>query len=251
MILTRILPSVLKELLRHVPTVLFQVVDWNELVSELPKLSRRVIKKEGFETLFDEQKNFLGPSLLQLTLSPQNGYRVTKRSAETLLELYFTQLFSPHGLFLDLRSHHFGLNEEKLMWHPSGLWTKFDENFRMGLLDVYEGFYLHNDEKYLDGLKRIGLIAEDWSDEDKIRLSELFSAQFGSAKTESMSFNLEDFKNSILKTSNFMLSKKVNISKDFLYLGIYLVTMYAHLEQTSEKLAVREVYLAVRNKYST
>ena len=59
MIFMRILPGVLKELLKHVPTVLFEAVEWSVLASELPKLSRRIIQKEGYNELFELQSAFL------------------------------------------------------------------------------------------------------------------------------------------------------------------------------------------------
>jgi hypothetical protein len=252
MIFMRILPGVLKELLKHVPTVLFQVVEWNELMSELPKLSRRILQKEGYQQIFDHHSSFLSPFNLKLTQTSltDESYQVTKWSAEKCLHLYFAQIFSPHGLFLDLRSQNFSAHRPELKWHPTGLWTILDEDFREGLLEVYEGFYLQNNELYFQGLERIGLIADDWTEQDRNRLGDLFRAQFGSALTTEMSFDLEHFRSSIVKLTDFLLKKKVKITKDFLYLGIYLVTLYSHLEQSHEKLAVRDIYLKVREQYS-
>lgn len=241
----RILPGVLKELLKHVPTVLFQVVEWNELASELPKLSRRILQKEGYQDLFEKQKSFITIADLKLHQESlaRSPHEVSGDAAEKVLELYFTQIFSPHGLFLDLRAQHFTWDGHELHWHPTGLWTKFDESFRLGLIDVYDGFYLQDGKRYEEGLKKIGLMNEEWPSEDKIQLSELFKAQFGRAQEGDMVFNLEEFRDSIMKLSDFMLNKKVMISKDFLYLGIYLVTLYSHLEQGSPSIAVKKIYL--------
>ncbi|HXH74827.1 MAG TPA: hypothetical protein VNJ08_07665 [Bacteriovoracaceae bacterium] len=251
MILLKMLPGVLKELVKHVPTVLFKVVHWHELASELPKISKRLMKKEGYEKIFEHQKTFLAPFNIKLTDAPlkKAAYVVTKKNGEKLLHLYFAQLFSEQGLFLDLRPIHFHAELSELEWHPTGLWIKFSESFRLGLLDVYEGFYLENEPKYLKGLKAISLLDDAWSSEDKKHLSELFKGQFGSALTSEMGFNLDDFRDSILKTSEFMLQKQVNISNDFLYLGIYLVTLYAHLEQSKEKYPVKEIYMKVRRHF--
>jgi hypothetical protein len=121
----------------------------------------------------------------------------------------------------------------------------------MGLLKVYEGFYLENDELYYSGLEAIGLLKKDFSLSDKKQLGDLFRAQFGSALTEEMKFGLEQFKNSIIKMSDFLLSRKVNISKDFLYLGIYLVTMYSMLEEMGERYPVKQIYLDVRGRFKS
>ena len=245
----RILPAVLKELSKHVPTVLFQTVEWSELASELPKITRRMIQKEGFQELFDEQSQLLSPYNISLTnrLNPDSESKLSKKAGDKILTLFFVQLFSPDGIFLDLRPAHFSSSNGFLEWQPSGFWTKFDEAFRLGLLEVYEGFYLNKDDLYFKGLEKIGLIKSDWPLEDKEKLAALFRGQFGN---NDMTFNLEQFKDSIVQMSDFMLKKKVKISKDFLYLGIYLVTLYSSLEDTKECYSVKSTYLAVKNKFN-
>lgn len=248
MILMRILPGVLKELAKHVPTVLFQTVEWNELAHELPKISRRIIQKEGYAEILSYQKDLLAPFQITVTEDPvTTAPKMDKAAGEKWLTLYFAQLYSPQGLFLDLRCNHFSTTEQSLIWHPSPFWAKFDETFRLGVLKVYEGFYLDQNDLYYEGLQQIGLIQPEWSEDDKQKLADLFRSQFGSAQTEEMNFDLDHFKSSIIKLSDFMLKKKVKIPKDFLYLGIYLVTLYSSLEDTHAKLPVKEIYLNVRN----
>lgn len=252
MILMRILPGVLKELSKHVPTVLFQTVEWSELASELPKISRRIIQKEGYDELFHSQKELLHPYCIDLIDSQLVEAKApsTRQAGEQILTLYFTQLFSSLGLFLDLRSSNFSEENNHLKFHPTGLWTKFDEKFRQGLLDVYEGFYLQNDDLYLNGLREIGLIHDEFTATEKKELGDIFREQFGQALDEDQQFQLEHLSNTIIRMSNFMLNKKVKISKDFLYLGIYLVTMYSTLEQTNVKLPVKQIYLDVRARFN-
>lgn len=247
MIFMRILPGVLKELVKHVPTVLFQTVEWNELAHELPKISRRIIQKEGYNELLAEQKDLLVSFGIFVSEEALTGsLTMNKGIGEKWLTLYFIQLFSSRGVFLDLRSSHFITKNEDLIWHPSGLWTKFDDKFQKGIIKVYDGFYLEKKDVYFEGLTDIGLIQPTWSEDDKNKLAELFRSQFGSALNEDMSFDLDRFQTSIIKLSDFMLNKKVKIPKDFLYLGIYLVTLYSSLEETKVKLPVKEIYLRVR-----
>lgn len=252
MILMRILPGVLKELSKHVPTVLFQTVEWSELASELPKISRRIIQKEGYEELFHSHKELLDPYCIDLSDAPlvQAKAPSGRNAGEQILTLYFTQLFSPQGVFLDLRSSNFSEENTHLKFHPTGLWTKFDDRFRQGLLDVYEGFYLQNDELYLSGLHDIGLLKDNFTAAEKKELGDIFREQFGQALDQDQLFELDHLSNSISRMSNFMLNKKVKISKDFLYLGIYLVTMYSTLEQTKTKLPVKQIYLDVRGRFN-
>lgn len=251
MILMRILPGVLKELVKHVPTVLFETVEWSDLASELPKLSRRLLKKEGFKELFAAQEKFLRPH--DIVLTEEN---ITNIPAENdqwmackILELFWLQLFSPHGIFLDLKTAHFATQKPILKWSPNSFWTKLSDDFKSGLINVYDGFYQNNESLYEIGLTEIGLISPSWSPEDKKKLGELFKAQFTSSPQEKMTFNLEEFRNSMMKTTEFLLQKKVKIRKDFLYLGIYLVNLYSTLESTGESLSVGESYLRVRAKF--
>jgi hypothetical protein len=250
MFLMRILPGVLKELVKHVPTVLFDAVEWNELASEVPKLTKRLMHKEGFVELFKQQETFLAP--FQVKLVPEELKKenlvINKSTAERWLTLYFAQLFSPHGVFLDLRPHNFSSDGDILKWHPTGLWHKFHEPFREGLIKIYDGFYLGNEELYHNGLVELGLADKDWSNEDKKKLADLFKDQFGASLGEEMTFDLEGFKNSLIKITDFLMVKKVKISTDFLYLGIYLVLLYSSLEKSKEKLPVKQIYLNVRNK---
>lgn len=248
MILTRFLPGVLKELVKHVPTVLFQTVEWSELASELPKLSRRVLKKEGFEEFFQSQNDFLKSSNISLT--QESFSNPIAWPASKILELFFAQLFSPHGVFLDLKPQHFELKDSFYRWAPTSFWTQLAPEFRKHLIDVYDGFFLDRDDLYESGLVGIGLMSPEWSQEDKEKLGDLFKGLFSASKTGEMTFKLDEFREAMMQTTNFLLKKKVKISKDFLYLGIYLVNLYSTLDATGESAKIKEIYEGVRSRFS-
>ncbi len=253
MIFMRILPGVLKELLKHVPTVLFEAVEWTALASELPKLSRRIIQKEGYNELFDLQSAFLSPFKVYLVpqVDKQDNLKDQQAAAEKILTLYFAQIFSPHGVFLDLRPEQFEFKSDELHFKPTGVWTKFNPEFAAGLKDIYDGFYFEDENIFHQGLLKSGLTSNKWPEADRQKLAELFKSNFGESLTSEMSFDLETFKESFLKIADFMLSKKVHISTDFLYLGIALVTMYSSLEKTHVRVNVKEVYLNVKKQLET
>lgn len=241
----RILPGVLKELMKHVPTVLFQTVEWSSIMSEVPVISRRMLQKEGYAELADLQKEFLKDLPVCIRHESLEGSSMKPGDGKTILALYFHQLFSPHGVFLDLRSCHFK-HEDELLWHPGALWTKFSPSFREGLLEVYEGFYLEKDDLYKKGLTKIGLLDPQWPAEDQKTIMDIFRKHFGAAQTGEVEFKLENLKDGIVSMAQFLLEKKTRITTDFLYLGIYLVTMYGTLEETGEALPVKEIYLSSR-----
>lgn len=252
MIFMRILPGVLKELTKYVPSVLFQAVDWNELAHEVPKLTRRMLQKEGLTDLLIAHRNQfeefgIVPTVDSVFSSPLVGDEI---NAKRILTFFFGQLFFKEGLFLDLRPNHFEGGDVKLRYHVSGFWTTLDTNFRLSLIKVYDGFYEDRPELYTEGLEGIGLIKKSWSQEDKEELASIFSKQFGDKKASTMKFELEELNQTIIQLSHFMLERRVKISKDFLYLGIYLVTLYATLEEADVALPVKEIYLETKKSFN-
>lgn len=244
----RILPGVLKELLKHVPTVLFEAVEWRVLSHELPKLSRRIIQKEGYAELFELQKSYLSPFKINIASQVTKGFdpQDKKLAAQSILTLYFAQLFSPHGIFLDIGPTHLEMNGEELNFHPNGVWTKFSPEFADGITDIYDGFYNGDEKLFQLGLVKSGLSSAKWPEHDRVALAELFKSHFGASVSGEMTFELETFKQSFLKVADFLLEKKVKISTDFIYLGVALVTMYSSLEKTSASVNVKKVYLDVK-----
>lgn len=245
----RILPGVLKELLKHVPTVLFEAVEWNVLAHELPKLSRRIMKKEGYEELFDLQGSFLQPFGVNFVQDVNKHSDLAQpAAAEKILTLYFAQLRSPHGLFLDLGPGHLEMNGTELNYKPNGLWTQFSPEFADGITDIYDGFYTENEALFHQGLLKSGLTSSTWPEVERRKLAELFKSHFGASLTDEMTFDLGTFKESFINVADFMLEKKVKISTDFLYLGIALVTMYSSLEKTHASINVKKIYMEVMAK---
>ena len=244
----RILPGVLKELLKHVPTVLFEAVEWSVLGQELPKLSRRIIQKEGYAELFDRQKSYLAPFNMNLVSQVNKNFdpEDKKLAAQRILTLYFAQLFSPHGLFLDIGPAHLEMKGEELNFHPNGVWTKFSPEFADGITDIYDGFYNEDENLFQQGLLKSGLSSTKWPEQDRQALAQLFKSHFGASVSGEMTFELETFKKSFLKVADFLLEKKVKISTDFIYLGIALITMYSSLEKTNVSVNVKKVYLDVK-----
>lgn len=228
---------------------MFEAVEWTVLAQELPILSRRLIQKEGFEELATYQQTFLKPYAIELTSELEKTIEIRHNlwAAEKMLTLYFAQLFSPKGLFLDLRTNHFDEQKPHLRWQPSGLWTKFSAEFSDGLIEIYDGFYFGQDELFDSGLIKIGISSKAWPESDRQELAKLFKSHFGSSVSEEMSFELETFKASLIKITDFLLQKKVKISTDFLYLGIYLVTLYSAMEKSRVRINVNKIYLQVRS----
>ena len=253
MILLKMLPDIIKELVKQVPTLLFEAIDWTEFGQELPRLSKRILKKEGYQALLKQQKEFLEkinlPFLDNLPQQESKALPLTQDTGYSLLSLYFAQLYSPHGVFLDLRLQHFSTVYEKTFWIPSSLFTQFSDRFRTGLLEIYRGFYLEDDSQFEQGLIQTGLLKPDWPNEKKTELITLFKSHFGESLHGEMQFDLEKFKSSFFKIGEFLLKNKMKISIDFLYLGIYLISLHLSLNEIKFSLPVQKIFKETDNHF--
>lgn len=142
---------------------------------------------------------------------------------------------------------YFNHETDELLWHPGTLWTKFSPPFNQGLVEVYDGFYMEKDDLYKSGLIKIGLLDPSWPEGDQNRIMEIFRKHFGAAQSECITFKVDHLRDGIMNMAQFLLEKKARITTDFLYLGIYLVTMYGTLEETGESLPVKEIYFSSRS----
>jgi hypothetical protein len=245
MLFLNFLPDVIKDLLKHVPTLMIDLVDWKDLAREVPKITARVIKREGYSDLFAKQNPFLahaGIDTVIATTSQQINAVSSKSIGEFILKTYFSQLYSPHGIFLDLRLHHFYQSAQGFSFKPGPLWVTFDEKFRKGLIRMYEGFYFSNDAELEVGLMETGLLKPEWPVETKAELKAILKSHFANSLEEGMKFELDHFQASFIKIAGFLAQNKVKIPQDFMYLGIYLISMYLALQNVSDALPVTQIF---------
>ena len=80
-------------------------------------------------------------------------------------------------------------------------------------------------------LNNIGLIADTDSEESKQEMINIFNDHFGDENQESVKFEMKHFMDSFHKIFDKIFHQKKSLSEDFVYLGIYLVTLYLHLEK--------------------
>jgi len=245
----RFLPEILKEMLKNVPSLLFDVVDWKELTQVLPIMSKRILARDQISPLLEQLATSFKPYKLSFTeeligsKTSEANDQEKKEIAHHLLNTYFQQLFNKEGQLLDFRSDFFTVKENSLFWKPNGIWAVWKDSFRIGLVQVYKGFYLEDETMFRNGLQTIGLIHKDWDIKDQDEMAHLFKNQFGAAITSEMYFKINIFKESFISIFHFLLAKKVRMSADFMYLGMMLVTLYLHLEELDQALPVKEIFL--------
>ncbi len=244
--LLEILPGVVKELIKHVPELAFEITDWNSVKRDIPMLTRRIFMGSGVEELKEAQELRIGAFITHSKRStPKESVAEAKAKGDALLRFYFAQLFCTEGIFVDLRDSKLQWDSGKLLYSPNGFWYRFSDSFREGILTLYDGFYTSNDSKFEAGLIATGLLDRSWSSEDQLGIKNLFRAHFGSSLEHPMRFSLRQFQETFLKIFEFLLRKKVKLSSEFMIFGIYLVTLYLSLEKYGGEHEVKSLYLEV------
>ena len=238
------MPKFFKEVMTHLPTIAMRSVDWKGILGELGpmagRLGKKTLDRETFgklESVQIEGVQFERSGVTE-NFSSQNS-EDKKSAGEKVLELYFSQLGNPAGLALDLRPKHFQLRSRFLLFCPNNFWYQFNEKFRQALVDLYKGFYTDDEALYDSALSRTGL-TKDLSPADTNHLKALFKDHFGPGEQREVLFELESFKESFYELFKFFVDKKVELGKDFIFLGAYLVGLYTTLEKIGEPLDARE-----------
>lgn len=237
------LPGALKDLLKHVPTLLFEVVDWSAMSEELPKLTQRLLTGAGVPEVRQGLATVLPPSLrfgqakLKSDLSEEQSHSL----GELILELYFVSVLSGKPMFLDLRCSNFSPQDSEWAWAPGNLWGEFSRSFASGVRELYAGFFDADDERFMQGLRLTGLVSANWELADQQAMAKLLKDYFQRGAGP-MAFSLQEFQQSFQKVFDFLLQKKGELKPDFIILGIMLVTLYLALEELSGVYEVKRAY---------
>lgn len=243
-----LLPKFIKEIVQHIPTLALKSVDWKSVLKEMGPLMLKLGTK-GLEP--DKVVDLKKLHITNLHFTTKLKSNITHLSAQEkkefgqkVLEIYFIQLQNESGLNLDLRAKHFRLDGEVVHWYPNNLWLKFDPDFRLALVNLYKGFYYEDEKLFSNSLELIGLSKN--LDEQKTKiLVGLFHNHFGPGDQTCVKFEMNKFQESFYELFKFFMDNEVELSKDFIFLGIYLVTLYLNLEELNVEFDVRDAFLSV------
>lgn len=234
------IPPFFKEILEHLPNALSDLISWREMLGEVTSLSNRMLTGKGAAMVRIELKSIINSDIEivdSLTPSTLNG-----SDGEKVLKLYFLEIMKGRKMFLDLRPKHFSGLNGKLQWDPNGLWAELDSDFADGIRMVYKGYYQNNDALFAQGLEKSKLINENWSDDKKSEVIEVFKTHFSNGRDEKVSFTMDGFKHSFTEIFKTLVKNQVLLDKNFLYLGIMLVTLYMTLNKTGESYDVSKIF---------
>jgi hypothetical protein len=242
-----IIPEEFQPLLSCISPSAFKVVQWQAVLQDAGVLSQRALRKEGVTELAQSLQPFF-PVSVEFDFSNKLGSKSAKGFGAYLLEIYFGQLYCPQGLFLDLRARRFlQIDESHFVFQPNGLWVELKNNFRVGMVEIYEGYYLKKPELMRSGLLKVGLIKRDFTDQQAAEVESMLLSHIG-GDPKAQEFRVKNFTASFERLFQFLLKNKISLSPDFLYLGVYLAGLYLHLEELGGRYDVEAAYLSARSR---
>lgn len=223
------LPPFFKEIFKHLPNVLFDLISWREMLSEITILSNRLLTNNGATEARLEIEKILTANIVLTKELPEGNLEIIH--GEKILKLYFLQIMKGHKVFLDFRPKYFSSDLQKISWNPNGLYAQLDDAFLEGIRKVYKGYYHNDDNLFTEGMLESGLIKKEWDELRKIEVMDVFKKHFSNGRDEKIAFNVETFKNSFAQIFKTLVKNKIKLDKNFLYLGIMLVTLYITLNE--------------------
>jgi len=233
-------PPFFKEIFQHLPDNLSDLISWREMLGEVTSLSNKLLTKKGAADTRSELIPLLGNDI-EFVNDLSSG-PLDQKNGERILRLYFLQIMKSKKMFLDLRPKHFSGTSDKLLWDPNGLWASLDADFAEGIRMVYRGYYQNDDELFTAGLEKSKLIKNEWPIEKKQEVVEVFKTHFSNGRDEKVVFTMEGFQKSFTEIFKTLVDNKIRLDKNFLYLGIMLVTLYMSLNQTNGDYDVSRIF---------
>jgi len=173
------------------------------------------------------------PVRIDPELEPHDSSRHDHGAA--VLELYFHQLFEEGAALLDLRRARFEARDRELEWSPTALYVDWEEDFLEGLRAMYRGFYLDDDRQFQQGLRELNLQG----------VGEILLEHFGEGDQRAVTFEMDHFRESFDELLVRCDREDRSLHHQFAPLGVYLATLYEHLEQLGGAHDVRGAFDAV------
>ncbi len=230
------LPKELRQLARFVPLRGWDAIEWKPMLGSMRAVSWRFVTGSGVAALRASNQALVDSVTFAETLDELEPLEeVTEPSrlrafGDSILDLYFSQWLSGDGLFLDIRSARFGVDDDRLMFVPNGLWVQLRPQFREGMLSLYRSFYSADDGAFDSALRQMGMLHSGLSEAAESELKDLLYAHFGVDQT-AQRFSIDTFKSSFDELFSFFLANDFKLHSDFVWVGFYLITLYLTLEE--------------------
>lgn len=240
------IPEELRQLARFVPLRGWDAIEWKPLLGSMRTVSWRYVTGQGTRALRRSSEGAFSHLVLvddldaAKPLADIRGPKRLRKIGDDILRLYFAQWLIEDGLFLDLRSGRFGVQDKQLLFAPNGLWIKLRPEFRDGILSLYRSFYSTDDSAFEAALRQMGMLRPGLSAAAESELKQLLHAHFG-IDQRAQRFSIDKFKDSFDDLFEFFIANDYKLHSDFVWVGFYLITLYLTLEQGGQPHDVRQI----------
>ena len=224
-------------LLTFISPNLLRVISPLTLLELGAELNRNTNNHEEWKKICSEWKSDIHPDSIilaeNLKLQSNPKYLRTKDHGESVLQLFFFQLLAKETWLLDFRSSTFSLDGSIIRWHPKPYYYSPTPRFILGLRQLYQGFYHQDESRFNVALKDLNLFPA----RDSIM------AHFGEEDQSKVQFRLKTFQATFSQIFTDCSKTNTKIPKDFIALGLMLLSLYENLEQIDSPFDVRSAFL--------
>ncbi|MGM0555925.1 MAG: hypothetical protein ACQEVA_06085 [Myxococcota bacterium] len=205
---------------------LFRILPAGKIARQASTLAKNWMSNKRFRNAKEQCQATLGESDLPITiedkLEKQRALEDEALTGEQLLELYFHQIFHSSTAILDIRFARFWTRDDgRVAWAPRPYFLEWDHEFQDKLRRVYLAFYADDTDAFDQAVSELGLTG----------MASIFLDQFGGQDPTSVSFRLDDFRDSFKTILSKSEELDTELHPNFIALGIYLACMYEHLEE--------------------
>lgn len=138
--------------------------------------------------------------------------------AARVTALYFHQILHGDATLLDVREQAF-TKDHPFVWRPAPWIAQWEPSFIAALRQLYVGFYRENPAEFRAGLRALSLSHSE----------DLFRQHFGGGQ-RAVRFEVKHFVSTFHQVFLRCRDAGTRLHPDFLLLGLYLASLYDHLE---------------------
>lgn len=214
----------------------FDVVPARELRRVLGTLSGNYMRPRRFRDVVQTRDEHLARARVPVSLGPDRVPPAVEGGiGDAILELYFHQIYAGDTAILDVRSNAFRPNADGLRWRPASIYLQWDPEFLDALRRLYRGYYGGDEREFEGALAHLRL--------EPAR--DIFLSHFGSGDQREVAFDMATFHDTFHEAFVACREGGEQLHGDFIGLGLYLATLYEHLESVGGAWDVRAAWARV------
>ena len=216
---------------------MFQVMPLTQATTQFRRVVQNHFNSEGWRVAVLNRQRWLDERHLPILIDVDGRFRAGEGTpgGKTVLELYFHQLYYGKVSLLDLRYDRFGGQADgRTVWAPDAYWVEWDQLFIEATRDLYLGFYLDEDARFERALKTMGVECA----------REVFVEHFGGGEQREVAFRIDRFAQTFRATLTECKRAGKRAHPNLIPFGMYIVTLYDHMEQLGGTWDVREAFFS-------